>query len=272
MTREQTVKALRRLVARCVPERLLEIYRTVRFEGDFSSWSEARAASLGYDSASILRRVARATRAVREGRAVFERDGIAFKTAPEPWAFSPLLAELGRASGDGLHVVDFGGSLGGTRDRVRPELAAAEPLVWHVIEQPLFVEAGKASFSDATLHFHATVREALANGARPDVLLISGVIGYVESPWETLDELLNAGDWKVVIVDRTLLHPTALRDRLVVQKLPLTLYRASYPAWILRRGRMLEAFDKRFRLALEANTVDPPSCGAISRGLCFVKR
>ena len=51
------------------------------FEGDFATWAEASAASGGYDDAAIVARVWRATRAVRDGRGAFERDGVVFAQA-----------------------------------------------------------------------------------------------------------------------------------------------------------------------------------------------
>jgi len=82
--------------------------------GNYATWAEAKAASGGYDDPAILDRVRNATRAVRDGRAAWERDGTLFE---KPWAHEPLLNALrhiAAAEGGKLDIVDFGGALGST--------------------------------------------------------------------------------------------------------------------------------------------------------------
>ena len=74
------------------------------FSGDFLSWAEARAVSGGYDADVIFGRTLTAARAVRDGRAAWERDTVLFH---EPAAHPPLLDAL-RAAAAALVAGDGG--------------------------------------------------------------------------------------------------------------------------------------------------------------------
>lgn len=61
----------------------------IRFTGDYATWGDALRDSSGYQSSAILERTREALRAVRDGRALFERDSVPLDT-PESRA---ILAE-----------------------------------------------------------------------------------------------------------------------------------------------------------------------------------
>src|SRR5215470_7799412 len=83
----------------------------IRFCGDYNSWAQAAADSTGYGTQEILDRTFEAAQKVKSGKAVFERDGVAFDEMeynfPLVWALMRSAARHGR-----LHILDFGGSLG----------------------------------------------------------------------------------------------------------------------------------------------------------------
>jgi len=109
--------ALKHLLRAVLPASLhaaLTRHRRLRFSGPYRTWSDARAASTGYDEPAILARMTAATRTVAAGRAAYERDTVLF---PEPAADPLLLAELTALASlrpAGLRVLDFGGALGST--------------------------------------------------------------------------------------------------------------------------------------------------------------
>lgn len=193
------------------------------FRGDYATWAEAKAASGGYDDPAILARVVAATRVVRAGEAAWERDGTLFK---EPAAHEPLLTilrEIAVEQGGELEVVDFGGALGSTWWQHREWLRDLRRVSWRVVEQPGYVAAGRAEFSGEGLSFHTTLDEAGA----AQVLLMSGVLQFLEEPYAMLDEVTRRG-FRHLIIDRTPILPRG-RERIVVQHTPPTLGGGSYP-------------------------------------------
>jgi putative methyltransferase (TIGR04325 family) len=241
----------------------------VRFEGNFTSWAEARAASAGYDSAAILERVLAAARLVRDGRASFERDGVAFAEPDYVWPVAAgLLQEAARAGGR-LGVMDFGGSLGSSYFQHRALWREAVTVRWAVVEQAMFVAAGQREFTTEELSFHPNI-QAARSAAAPTVALLSGVVGWIEDPHQLLDEVVALG-LDAIILDRNPIIPGDC-DRLVVQRVPAQIGVASYPAWLLSRPCLLKHFEGQYELRAEFGGHDQPSGPAVFRGFYFVRR
>lgn len=225
--------ALKRLLRAVLPAPLhaaLVRRRRLRFTGPYRTWSDARAASTGYNAPAILARMTASARAVAAGRAAYERDTVLF---PTPTADPLLLAELTALAATrpaGLRVLDFGGALGSTWFQHRPFLASLPPVAWHIVEQPDIAARGRAEFAGPTLTFHDCLDSALAAGP-PDLVLLSSVLHYLPEPWPLLARLatLPARAW---LVTRTPFSDTVHSNQIVVQHVPATIYAASYPAWI----------------------------------------
>jgi putative methyltransferase (TIGR04325 family) len=261
---------LRQLAERCLPPVLTETLRAhfgaVRFHGDYGSWSEALARCRGYDAQDILARVERASLAVARGEAAYERDGVTFQRVQRRWPVLACLLWIARQRG-GLHVLDLGGSLGGTFRELREYIADAR---WSVVEQPHFVVSGRAHFADAQLRFFETVDACIAAEGRPTVLLMSSVLPYVQDPYLVLEGLLRLG-LDFALVDRT---PTIAgeRDRLTVQRVSRRLGGASYPAWFFARGKFLRAFEHAYRLREEFASLDRANIPSRYEGFLFERR
>jgi putative methyltransferase (TIGR04325 family) len=212
--------------------------------GDYPSWEAAVfAAGAAGDKSD---RVVAAARAVREGRAAWERDGVTFATAePHP----PLLAALRAvAAGQGgrLEVVDFGGALGSAWRQHRAWLPG--DTTWRVVEVPALVAAGRREFADATLSFHATVDEAVATG-KPATLLLSSVLQYLPDPMALLATEAGRG-WRDIILDRTALDPTG-RGRICVQHTPAGLGGGCMACRVFNREQLLAPLARDYELAAE---------------------
>jgi putative methyltransferase (TIGR04325 family) len=221
-------------------------YTHIRFEGDYPSFAAARAASMGYDAPAILAKTRDALLKVKRGEARWERDAMVSDSDDMPW---PLLACLSRVAAvkgtRSINVLDFGGSLGSTYFWCRPFLAPEIDVRWHIVEQAEHVAVGKKEFQDDKLRFHETVDQVLATD-QPDVLLLSGVLHYLEEP-ETF--LRNLKRWRIpyFLLDRTPLWNRA-RHRITVQQIPAEIYEASYPAWFLSRERIVSMVEEDYRL------------------------
>jgi putative methyltransferase (TIGR04325 family) len=222
----------------------------IRFSGNYKSWDEAQRAAVGYDAPAILAKTREAALKVKRGENRWEQDGMVSDSEAMPW---PLLAALARiAATKGrpeLRVLDFGGSLGSTYFWCRPFFASDFKLVWSVVEQAEHVKIGKSDFQNNELRFHFTVDEALAEGPA-DVLLLSGVLHYLDQPEIWLENLRR---WPIpfLILDRT---PLWERDhhRLTVQHVPKEIYAASYPVWFLSKQKIVSLIERDYTLLQRA--------------------
>lgn len=261
---------LRELAERWLPPVLANSLRArigaVRFAGDYASWSEALASCDGYAADDILARVTEAALAVEEGRATFERDGVTFTHVEHSWPLLASLLWIGARQGS-LHVLDFGGSLGGSYRQNRDYLGCLSSLRWSVVEQPHFVARGRESFENAQLRFFEDVDGCIAQVGQPDVILLSSVLPYVEAPRLLLDALLDRGV-EFVIIDRTPLLDGE-RDRLTVQRVSERLGRASYPAWFFSRTKFLRQFESKYRLREEFASLDHANIASRYQGFLF---
>jgi putative methyltransferase (TIGR04325 family) len=235
------------------------------FRGEFRTWSEARAASQGYDDQAVLARVVAATRQASADNGVWDRDGMVFRTAE---VNVPLLAALRKIAAEEnghLGVVDFGGAFGSTWRQHRSALSDLPSVFWRVVEQPHYVTAGR-EFANEVLDFFPTLEAALAGGAATTVLL-SSVLPYIEHPLALLEEIARSG-LRHVIIDRTSFAVDG-RERIVVQCVPKELGGGSYPCWLFSRDSLLRPLAGRYRLVAEWPGFDDIDPKTVYRGFHF---
>jgi len=270
---------IREVIKLVTPPGLIYLARRLRgnsaaygLSGDYHSWKDAMAASTGYDSGIILEKTRAALMKVKNGEAAYERDSVLFDEIQYAW---PLLAGLmwvAARCGGTLNVLDFGGSLGSTYFQNRAFLSALPRLRWNIVEQSCHVETGQAWFEDDCLHFYADIAACLAEN-QPNVVLFSSVLQYLENPYAVFDQLLGLPcDW--FIIDRTpfWMGPT---DRLCLQRVPPSIYPASYPCQIFSMPRFhayLE--DKSLQIMAEFDSLDSLSAPvkAVWKGLILERR
>jgi putative methyltransferase (TIGR04325 family) len=239
------------------------------FQGDYANWAEARRHSVGYDDAAVLERVRTAARAARDGRAAWDRDGIAF---PEPAVHAPLLAALHACAADAggrLDLVDFGGGLGGTWRQYRAALSGVAAIRWCVVEQPHFVAVGRTEFTDGVLQFQPTLAEAGTQGPQA-VILFSGVLQYLATPHALMAEAIQRG-FRHVILDRTPFWGGA-RDWLTVQRTPPELGGGGYPCWVFDRARLTAPLAANYGRVAEWPGFDEVDRRMQFLGMHFVRR
>lgn len=198
------------------------------WSGSYSSWIEASSLCTGYDKSNILEKCKNALLKVMGGEAVYERDSVLFDEIQYSWG---LLAGLQRAAlknNGKICVIDFGGSLGSTYYQNRDFLRTLNQLEWCIVEQSNFVDYGKQYFESSELKFYHSIDECVAKH-QPDVLILSGVLQYLEKPHDWIRKFI---DLKIdsIIIDRTSFVEDEV-DILTIQKVPETIYDASYPSW-----------------------------------------
>jgi putative methyltransferase (TIGR04325 family) len=166
---------------------------------------------------------------VKIGIRIYERDSVLFDEIKYSW---PLLAGLmmaaAKLSGK-INVLDFGGSLGSTYFQNKKFLDRFDNVKWNVVEQENFVKIGKKDFEDDRLKFFDKVNDC-AKEHSPNILILSSVIQYIERPYELLESLISETNIDYILVDRT---PFTNNDeRIVIQTVPSSIYKASYPCHI----------------------------------------
>ncbi len=243
--------------------------------GDYPTWQAAEAASEGYDSAHIVEKCRAAVLKVKRGEAAYERDSVLFEEVQYSWALLAGLQFAAARHAGRLSVLDFGGSLGSTYFQNRAFLRRLPACSWNIVEQPDFVDVGRADFQDEELRFHGSVAECLL-ATKPNVVVISGSLQYMPNPPALLAEIIGHG-FDVVILDRTPFI-SGQRDVLTVQTVPAEIYQASYPSWFFSRDKVEALFAADYDLLARTPWwCDPPAYInhehlASWDGLIFVKK
>lgn len=249
--------------------RWIRTYRgkTVDFHGNFASWDAAKTQTSGYASLEILSKVRTAALKAKYGEACFERDSLAFYKPEYVW---PLLSGLmlAAAKNNGkLNVLDFGGSLGSSYFQHKYFLDRLPSIRWNIVEQAHYVEAGRAEFEDSTLRFYSSISEC-SQDTVPNVIIVSSTIQYLQHPYETIRELSEIGS-PLLIIDRTPFSAID-KDRIIIQTVPKSIYRASYPMWIISLPKFMEFIDYRWNLV--ASNTSPEGTVAMTDGTEFTFR
>jgi putative methyltransferase (TIGR04325 family) len=253
---------LRAFIKLLTPPLLVQAYRLSRrtignesngISGNYQSWDEARRVSTGYDSYMILEKTAKALLQVKNGRAVYERDSVLFDEIRYAWPVLAALLSVAAQCRGRLNVLDFGGSLGSTYFQNRNFLRRLPEVRWNVVEQSKHVETGKKLFEDDHLKFYFNVDDCMA-ATDPNVVILSSVLQYLEHPYHVLAKL-SALPCNHIVIDRTPFWLGAT-DRLCVQRVPASIYRASYPIWIFSAERFLSHLDRCWEVVAEFDSLD----------------
>lgn len=210
--------------------RLKTLWKPYGYFGSYSSWDKAMEDAGSYDDETIFNRVLEASRKVRDGEATYERDGMAFY---DPFKWEALAYFQEAAAGNPkLKVLDFGGALGSHYFPTSRILKGLQ-FDWTIVEQAGFVELGNKEFATDNLHFEADLENALQQSY--DLILLGCVLPYLPEPEKILHRLLQAKP-KYVLIDK---HPVIAGEdnRLTVQRIPPSIYEASYPAWFFSEPR-----------------------------------
>ena len=236
----------------------MKIYSLIRFllyrkykygwHGNYSSWEDAKKDSVGYDSDLILDKVKNSLLDVKNGEAIYERDSILFDKIEYSWPLLAALLWIANKNMGKLNIIDFGGSLGSTYFQNRPFLKDLSELRWNIIEQKKFVECGQHYFEDDHLKFYFNLDECIAQ-QDPDAIILSSVLQYIESPYDLLEKIIGL-NFTYIIFDRTSFLEHG-KDRITVQKVPIHIYNASYPAWVFEKKKLLDFFKGKYELIAE---------------------
>jgi len=244
---------------------------TLGLSGNYSTWAAAAANSDGYDAENILEKTATALRKVKHREAVYERDSVLFDEVQYAWPLLAALMWVAARCGGKINVMDFGGSLGSTYFQNRAFLDSIQDVRWNIVEQLSHVLSGQRQFQDERLRFFESIDACVAE-SQPDVVLLSGVLQYLERPYDILDALRQT-DARFLLVDRTPFWAGS-GDRLCVQSVPKEIHRASYPSWIFSLPLFRSILSLHWDVICEFDAIDklPGPVPLSYRGLIAVRR
>lgn len=228
------------------------------FYGRYTSWQQASEKSTGYASDEILKQVRASARLVAKGDAVYERDSVLFDSIEYSYPVMAALAKITCIKGGGLSVIDFGGGLGNSYLQFSSFLPQCKPLAWSIIEQPNYVECGKAEFQNEKLRFYYSVEECL-NSEQPSVVLFSSVLQYLDTPYSVLEQII-ANRIEYLLIDLTPFSQHS-EDFLTVQVVRPPIYKADYPCWIFSESRMISFLKSHYDLLLQFDSTVMPGLG-----------
>ncbi len=247
---------MKELLRLLLPPICVKVIRTRQKYGWFgyhSTWEDARKRCSGYDSEAILIACRDALLKVKNGFAAYERDSVIFSRVQYSW---PLLSGLLTAAvenGGSVNVLDFGGSLGSSYYQNLGFLKKCKNYQWNIVEQKHFVACGKDCFEDHHLKFYETIEECLSE-QRPNVLLLSSVLQYLEKPHEMLERLIGFN------IDYLILERTSFIEKkddvILIQKVPPSIYDASYPCWAFSEKKLMELFAASYDVMAEFDALD----------------
>lgn len=188
----------------------------------------------------------------------------------------PLLVFLlyaASCSGGELRIIDFGGSLGSTYYQNRKFLKGLRKIQWQIVEQEHFVDCGKQHFADNILSFHSSIAECIESGS-PNTMLLSSVLPYLPTPYETLQQIKDFG-FEFIIIDRTPFFTDNTGDCVVIHKVPPEIYEAEIPTWFLNLSKVKILLSADYELVEEFSANDLLDTGKFKveyRALMFKRK
>jgi putative methyltransferase (TIGR04325 family) len=261
----------KKFIKELVPPLLLRKISSLFYgwHGNYSSWEEAASKTSGYQSDKIFNRVKEASLMVKDGEAVFERDSVIFDKVHYSFPVLSALAITAIQNKGKLNVLDFGGALGSSYYQNRLFFKDLERFNWCVVEQNHFVEEGQKNFADKHLHFFYDIENCMQS-YDIDILLLSGVLQYLEKPYHFLESILSK-NIQYIIIDRQPL--TSLKsDRITIQTVPKNIYKAQYPCWILNEKKLLDCITTKYDLMFEQKTEETINLNETNFKAFFFKR
>jgi putative methyltransferase (TIGR04325 family) len=261
------------LAQKILPLGLINFLRELRsshqWVGSYPSWGIAAEKCKGYESEIILSSVKEAVTQVINGIAIFERDSVLFYKEDYVWPLLSILLETAVKNHGKLRVIDFGGALGSTYFQHRKWIKNVPELRWAIVEQSNFVECGKSLVKDAGLSFHHSIENA-SLGHPPQVIIFSSVLQYLPDPWTILQESIKSNP-DAIVIDRTGFVKSG-KERISIQKVPTTIYKATYPCRFFALDELVNYLSDSYSLELTYPAIDRPILGAYFSGLYFKRK
>ncbi len=235
------------------------------WHGNFKDWKTALEKCTGYNYDLIFEKVRLSAMKVKTGEIRFERDSVAFNEIRYNFAVLAALMWIGNTNNNRIRVLDFGGSLGSIYYQNRFFLSSLSMVKWCIVEQPRFVEIGKRDFSTDELLFYNNIDECLAD-TEIDVVLLSSVLPYISEPYVLLEKI-KSKKIRFLLFDKMPLIKGP--DRITIQKVKPSIYKASYPCWFFNKTKFLEFFKPDYDLVFDFDNTDSANINSDFKGYLY---
>lgn len=239
------------------------------WKGNYSSWKEAQKKCSGYGHEIVLSKVKEALLKVKNGEAAFERDSVLFDKIQYSFPLLSGLSLSALANNGKLNVLDFGGSLGSSYYQNKHALKSIHEFNWCIVEQKHFVKEGLKTFEDGHLHFFYDMKSCLEKYP-VNIFLLASVLQYIEKPYALLDEIIDT-NIEYLLIDRTPVLDKG-NDRITIQKVPKSIYEASYPCWLLNEENLLRHLAPHYELIFDGTSAERININHTALKCFFLKR
>lgn len=227
----------------------------VFWDGEYSDWQQASEVSTGYDQNAIFEKLQGADLAVRDGRALWERDTVIFFREEYNLQLCSAMMIAAAWNKGNLSVLDYGGALGSTYRQHKCLLGKLQNVSWNIVEQPHIVEYGRKKCADSVLQFWDSMDKCLSY-VSVDLIIFSSVLQYLEDPYVLLDQAVSYRP-EIIAIDRT---PFAQhKERITIQHVSDPIYQATYPCRWLDRSRVRQVLGEKYRILPEYPSPFDPS-------------
>lgn len=216
--------------------KFIKKHKTVEYVGEYSSFADAEKHCERYDSKTVFDKVSKATLAVINGEAVYERDSYLFYEKSINYNLMFYLQKLYIENGR-INLCDVGGAFGSTFLQHREILSSIE-CTWTVMEQKHFVEYGKKNINIEQLDFKDIPSNENCMNSNYNCILFSGVLQYIENYQEIVKNILKSKP-ELVIVERT---PVSSRGWIWIERVEEPIYDASYAAYVFEENELINMF------------------------------
>lgn len=193
---------------------------SIQFFGDYATFQDALSAANdpGYNGVPAIDRYVRRYNETTADipKTVLENSA----------ALLPFMAAIGTAEPVNgiIEIFDLGGGYGSVYDLVRG-LYPSKTIRWTVVELPALVARGHEMGQSDMKQFATTIPDR-----RYSLGIVSGVLQYLEDPATSFRDLIKI-DVPLMMLNRFHIATFLNRDRLAVQRVPATLFPASFPCW-----------------------------------------
>jgi len=212
--------------------------RDIRFVGNYRNWKDADDHSLGYNNKKIFLKSRESFLKVISKEAKYERDSVLFYSESINDPLINILNKIQKQKAACLNVLDFGGSFGSTYFQNYSVLKNKNKFNWAIVEQEKIVKYAKKFKLENNLSFHLSIKNYMTK-QKPDVVLFSSVIQYLEYPYKVIYYLFK-NKIKNIFFLKTPFFKN--KELIKVQIVPKHIYDASYPIRIFNESNFLKLF------------------------------
>ncbi len=233
--------------------------RKIIFVGNYSSWQNALNDSRGYDDYKIFQKLKDSFKKVLYGKAKYERDSVLFYEEQINYPLIEIIERIKLKLKKKIDVLDFGGSFASIYFQNKSILKNEQFFSWSVIEQKKIINFANSKKIKKklknlynNLYFYHSIKNYYKNH-NADLALFSGVLQYLKNPYDILKVLIDK-KIKYILILRTPFHK--YNDQIMVQKVPKSIYKSSYPIKIFNKKNFINFFENQNYRLIKINFKD----------------